>query len=514
VFDCVDLAQRVHFEGLTITGGSRLAGWFEALGGGVRCLNSVVEFRDCLLIDNTARIGGGIGCSESTVNIYSSVFSGNSADHDEWAGGGGLWCRDSEGAVENCTFIGNTAFSLANPDDPGDAGGAFFNHCQITMTDCTFLGNSTGAGAGGFYSVDDDNSVLFRCHFEDNEALYGGGVFLEQSNAILLECSFQSNSAYMGGALDIDRYSLPQVIDCTFLDNEAVLWAGGAIVCWRSAPEIRGCTFEGNFSALHGGAISFGNSQPTVEECVFIANETTGRGGAVYNMNLVDLTLNRCTLVGNSAAVGSGISVEEGAVVTVLQSIIAFSPLGESVAEVVENTLTLTCCDIYGNADGDWVACVSDQYGVSGNFAANPQFCGLESNDLTLFANSPCLPGNHPDGSGCHLIGAFTEGCAVTAAVEQAPLAFALEQNQPNPFNPRTTISYSVAEPTRVGLRIYDVSGRLVRRLVDETSVAPGRYEVSWEGRDDVGRQVAAGIYFYSLATDDGTETKRMTLVR
>jgi predicted outer membrane repeat protein len=514
VFDCVDLAQRVYFEGLTITGGVAVTGWFEALGAGVRCLNSGVSFKDCLFTNNTARIGGGVGCSESLVDIYNCVFLANSADHDEWAGGGGLWCRDSAGALENCTFDSNTAFSLANPDDPGDAGGAFFNHSQFTLTDCTFIGNATGAGAGGFYSVDADISVLIRCHFADNEAVFGGGVFLEQSYAILMECTFQANTAYMGGAMDIDRYSLPQIIDCTFNDNIAIPWEGGAIASWRSTPQILGCTFEGNFSAFNGGAILLGSSRTTIEECIFSGNQANGHGGALSCLNLVDLTMTSCTLVGNTASIGSGIYLDEGALVTAQQSIIAFSPQGESVAEIEENTLTLICCDIFGNIDGDWVDCVSDQYGSSGNFTADPMFCALESNDLTLHADSPCLPGNHPQGEGCGLIGTYAVGCAVTAAAERLPAIGDLEQNQPNPFNPRTAISYSLVEPTWVQLRVYDLSGRLVRRLVEEAQVAPGRYTVTWNGRDDADQTVAAGIYVYRLSTAAGAVTRQMTMVR
>ena len=68
----------------------------------------------------------------------------------------------------------------------------------------------------------------------------------------------------------------------------------------------------------------------------------------------------------------------------------------------------LVCCDIYGNAGGDWVDCIADQYGVDGNFSADPLFCDVTAGDLTLASESPCLP----DGNDCHvLIGAHGEGC-------------------------------------------------------------------------------------------------------
>jgi hypothetical protein len=71
-----------------------------------------------------------------------------------------------------------------------------------------------------------------------------------------------------------------------------------------------------------------------------------------------------------------------------------------------------------------------------------------------------------------------------------------LRQNVPNPFNPVTTIAFSVAERGRVRLAIYDVTGRRVRALVDEALV-PDRYEVRWDGRNDAGLRVSSGVYFY-----------------
>jgi hypothetical protein len=77
--------------------------------------------------------------------------------------------------------------------------------------------------------------------------------------------------------------------------------------------------------------------------------------------------------------------------------------------------INLDCTDIFGNADGDWVGEISGQLGVNGNFSANPLFCDLEAGALDLRADSPCLPGQHPEGYDCGLIGAFDESCGVTA---------------------------------------------------------------------------------------------------
>ncbi len=81
---------------------------------------------------------------------------------------------------------------------------------------------------------------------------------------------------------------------------------------------------------------------------------------------------------------------------------------------------------------------------------------------------------------------------------------FALMQNYPNPFNPTTTISYSLPEAARVNLSIYNVLGQRVAELTNETQRA-GFYNVTWDGRNETGSQVATGVYFYRLeATPNG----------
>ncbi|MGD8394678.1 MAG: FlgD immunoglobulin-like domain containing protein [Candidatus Eiseniibacteriota bacterium] len=99
---------------------------------------------------------------------------------------------------------------------------------------------------------------------------------------------------------------------------------------------------------------------------------------------------------------------------------------------------------------------------------------------------------------------------------ESAPsmiAAPALAAARPNPFNPRTTIGYSLATTGWTELAIYDVAGRLVRILVDGVSPA-GEHEVDWDGRDGTGDRVASGVYLYQLRTAGVVETRRMVLVK
>jgi len=88
------------------------------------------------------------------------------------------------------------------------------------------------------------------------------------------------------------------------------------------------------------------------------------------------------------------------------------------------------------------------------------------------------------------------------------PAEFILDQNFPNPFNPSTQISFSILKTTNVSLKVYDVIGREVTELVNERR-SVGKYYVSFDAK-----QIAGGTYFYQLTTDNGSQTKKMILLR
>ncbi|HXV13639.1 MAG TPA: FlgD immunoglobulin-like domain containing protein, partial [Candidatus Krumholzibacteria bacterium] len=88
-----------------------------------------------------------------------------------------------------------------------------------------------------------------------------------------------------------------------------------------------------------------------------------------------------------------------------------------------------------------------------------------------------------------------------------------LSQNFPNPFNPRTSISYVLAARADVALVIFDVSGTLVRRI-DQGPREAGEYVVEWDGRDDAGNAVGSGVYFYRLEGISGVAPRKMVLLK
>ena len=88
-----------------------------------------------------------------------------------------------------------------------------------------------------------------------------------------------------------------------------------------------------------------------------------------------------------------------------------------------------------------------------------------------------------------------------------------LEQNIPNPFNPVTRIDYQIAEDQFVSVDVFNLQGRQVQVLVQEQQKA-GPHHVMWHGRDELGREVASGIYFYRLQAGQYRDVKRMLLLK
>ena len=95
----------------------------------------------------------------------------------------------------------------------------------------------------------------------------------------------------------------------------------------------------------------------------------------------------------------------------------------------------------------------------------------------------------------------------------EMPTVFELDQNHPNPFNPVTTINFSIPEQTFITLKVFDLSGRLVKTLWD-SQMNVGHHSINWNGVDTYGSEVAAGIYIYTLEGKDLFMSRKMILMK
>jgi predicted outer membrane repeat protein len=209
---------------------------------------------------------------------------------------------------------------------------------------------------------------------------WGSGMSCRAGAPVLTDVVFQGNH---GSGLSLVYGADAVLTDVVFWENGSLNSAGG-LYCFHSSPSVSGCTFYRNGSGMWGGGMRIhgDTSAPIVRNCTFFGNDAVVGGGAIH---------------------GEGSPVFERLIIAWNDGPEPFDWFGDCPA--------LACCDIYGNAGGDWVGCISDQLGVNGNFSACPSFCNAAGGDFRLCDQSPCLPGNHPYGYDCGIIGAWGEGC-------------------------------------------------------------------------------------------------------
>jgi Right handed beta helix region/FlgD Ig-like domain len=406
--------------------------------------------------------------------------------------GGAILCENnSSPTIKNCLFYDNVAESC---------GGALacLTGAAPRMLDCTFSSNfaqseagSGFAGYGGAIYCNAGNPILRNCIITSNRAHLGGGIFGDESLLDMAYCRITANVADTistgnliqpggGAGLCLVQGSSGNLAYCTIDKNIALvgvagneLWtAGGGFLAQTSSFVLQNCTFFGNVAEKSSDTLS-------------------GRGAALYTYHSTGQIANSIfannlqaeALTFNISSPGDSIYVPE-----------------------------LSCCDIVGNELGDWVGEIADQEGQNGNFSREPIFCNSGAGNYHLWVYSPCLPDSNSCGS---LIGANDVGCLtdVDNPGDTRPADVVLKQNHPNPFNQATMIEYSTGEYAHVVITIHNLLGQRVRRLV-ETNQPPGFHSVIWDGRDNTGRDVAAGVYIYSLKAGPKLQTRKMIVLK
>jgi flagellar hook assembly protein FlgD len=109
------------------------------------------------------------------------------------------------------------------------------------------------------------------------------------------------------------------------------------------------------------------------------------------------------------------------------------------------------------------------------------------------------------------VVSAVNNAAGVT--LKALPSTYTLSQNFPNPFNPTTTIEYSIPTTGNVSLAIYNVAGQKIRTLVNASQSA-NFYKVVWDGKNDNGMTVGTGTYFYKLVSGNYSKIVKMTLMK
>jgi predicted outer membrane repeat protein len=331
---------------------------------------------------------GAIRCDSASPTIEDCVFEAGVSQQ-----GGAAYLWGSAPQFSRCEFVDCTADT---PHEYGGGGAVYCIGSNPTFTDCAFR----------------RNTVLTN---EDGGAVYSWDIDGTESHVTLLDCLFEDNTTPRNGsALGCTGDAHVTMTRCTFTGNSA--GGGGAVYCTDGASvEFAECLLDEN----SGGAIcvSSPSSSLVLTGCTLVHN--TASRGAGLSVRAETATISNCTFFGNSAEEGAGIYVSN-CFPTTSNIIVAGSLAGEAIA-CSGGAPDLSCCDLYGNAGGDWDHwAIRDQLGVNGNICEDPLFCDPGGGDFGVPEDSPCAPYTPPNEE-CDLIGAWPVGCPVSDVPEEWP---------------------------------------------------------------------------------------------
>jgi hypothetical protein len=238
---------------------------------------------------------------------------------------------------------------------------------------------------------------------------WGGGIAIAHSHDLIRNCIIENNEAHFGAGIMAGGWGTLRIEDCVLRHNTAV-HNGGGMMMYASQlnMDIANCQIYEN-SADRGGGI-FGHLVALTIENTVVVNNDANLGGGFYFQDMWPTTITGSTVSSNLAPDGGAAYFIGDAPVSFERTIISYNAGTSAFSPNTGATPDVGCCDIFGNGGGDTLpAGIIDS---GNNIFVDPRFCNAAwSPDPTVEDTSPCLPGNHPGGATCGLIGARQSGC-------------------------------------------------------------------------------------------------------
>ncbi|MCP4571112.1 MAG: hypothetical protein GY838_02045 [bacterium] len=480
--DGVDLEfTGCRFQDNAATG---IAGRGGAVGARSAAAPTEIRFEACVFEGNTSSgPGGAVSTDNTSLHLLDCVITGSrsgAGDVTDWSAGAGIAMHRNIGTAglvvfeaTGCTFRDNVGSMLPNPTN-GDGGAVLIKGrrdfmVEVAVERCDFLDNYNSQGAGLYVGRYATGTVRY-CRFLGNRAWYQGG------------------GAMKGGALPSNNGELVVFDYCEFVDNEAGYTPAGIST--------------GEYS--RGGAIMVRNRpRATIRFCTFVDNRVSGVGYAIGDAFAQAVEgsswndFNQCVILDSVFWGESGndfqVHSEGGGLAEAAR--LALTPGQFQATGVVETGFV-------------WLAGYPLIDGTNRSPAAGSPLIdqGLDQGFTVSLPGVAVPQGAAPD------IGAY-ERPSDPASTGESPSAPGQLAAHPNPFNPRTRISATLADGGTYRLIIHDLRGRRVARL-HLGPLPAGTHAWTWEGRDDAGRDVPAGVYLARLSGAGSVFTRKLALVR
>jgi predicted GH43/DUF377 family glycosyl hydrolase len=464
------------------------------------------------------RTGGGINIQFSGARICNNYITDNNINNDEDAFGAGISAGYITGSkwvvVENNKIFKNKLFSGSWAKGCGIVAG--FNNIKIVNNNIhnnTIEGNSNDkitSAAGIWYSDFEDSahiSLIEGNKICNNKILSLGGFHTSGTGVYI------SNGS---------GYTLIKNNQISYNESQSnnIIFGNGIMLNFCDSVDVIGNEISSNTytsgKECRGGGVCINSCNPILKNNLIAFNIATNGGGIFsgkYDKTFPEIINN--TIVNNIAAEKGGGFYYHDSYPEIMNSIF-WGNLASTGNQIYQYS---------GSSNISWSDVEGALVAGEGNMNSDPLFI-FEDSLFHLSEASPCINAGNPDPAYNDNDGTRNdigwcggpEGIVTslkneTTNSKMVSNDFILCSNYPNPFNPSTTIKYSIpfeenSELSIVKMIVYDILGRQVATLVNEKQ-KPGNYEVEWNANDQT-----SGVYFYRIHAGNFMETKKMVLLR
>jgi subtilisin family serine protease len=549
VNQCSPILRNLDVTGCSVGSASELG-----CGGGMFLHDSSSYLENVNVHDNMGIYGAGVFIYKGAPTLVNCTIADNDNLTDNLSHpplGGGLHILDADVTMRDCEVNGHAE---------ADEGGGIYaaNHLASTVLDLqdSYIHENYARTQGAGICMLGDSITMKRDTLYSNighwDATYvdGGAFYIENAAVDIDSLVCFDNGAQAGAGGTITNVPSADLTNSLFHSNNAAFFAAGLYYGDVATGTLAGNTIALNSAVTGGGGLYLVNADPTVSNNLIAWNH----GGAsaangVYGINSTpDFQCN--DVYGNTEADFGGVTDPTGS-----DGNISLDPLFCSTSPDIDDDWTLhldspctadsSGCGLIGYAD---VGCdatpvflvlfTAEPRGgvvyISWRIGAgsDPASFRLEaqvgedtwevphtvdnSGLFTAADRSPLLVGREQASYSLyyHLGGDDWQLLQTqSVALDMQPLVTGLTETHPNPFNPQLSISFAVAKPQPIKVTVYDMAGRVVRVLTQE-SYPVGTHTLVWDGTDGQGRAVSSGTYLLQLAGGAVHDARKIMLIR